>query len=123
MTSNAFGMGIREDLQGKTHQELKDLEQQNKMQQAHFNTQYPNNEWLGNEALEKERDAIQDDGLAIRTAMSAPHDEIKVHGIPEGVPVVDLGDSDDDGHCTGEDAILGDSDDDAHFTGEDAIGD
>jgi hypothetical protein len=92
--SNAFGMQIRPDLQGKTYEELKQLEAQNEQEQQAFDQQYPNGEWRTSESLKIERDAIYDEGRALRNAImfNAPRELIKTHCITVDQPVANTND-------------------------------
>lgn len=93
VSSGAFAMEVRQDLQKKTYDELRELERQNTQREEAFNAQYPNGEWRNDTSIASQRDAINNEGRALRNAimMNAPRHLIKPHCVTNDQQVNDDG--------------------------------
>ena len=91
--SNLSAMKVREDLKSLTYEELKEREKNNDSQERAFQRKYASDAWRYNEAIKKERDAINDEGRALRTAIMMggfKQVQLKPHCIALDQPVMSI---------------------------------
>ncbi len=100
VSTSLSAMEVRKDLQGLTYEQLKQRERENEGRERVFQRKYAHDAWRYDDNIKKERDAIYNEGRALRTAIMMggviPRELIKPHSAAKNQPVVNDFDGDDE---------------------------